>query len=61
MPTSTRSNNPGIAVAVQSDGKILLAGGGPTANDMPVSRLNKDGSLLNCPPDSALALGTAFS
>ena len=38
------ANNPGSAVAVQSDGKILVAGGG-TANGLAVSRLNTDGSL----------------
>ena len=38
------ANNPGIAVAVQSDGKILVAGGG-FANGLAVSRLNTDGSL----------------
>ena len=38
------ANNPGSAVAVQSDGKILVAGGG-FANGLAVSRLNTDGSL----------------
>jgi uncharacterized delta-60 repeat protein len=38
------ANNPGIAVAVQGDGKILVAGGG-LANGLAVSRLNADGSL----------------
>jgi uncharacterized delta-60 repeat protein len=38
------SDSPGAAVAVQSDGKILVAGGG-SGNSLRVSRLNRDGTL----------------
>ncbi|HEY2599991.1 MAG TPA: hypothetical protein VGI67_00435 [Thermoleophilaceae bacterium] len=38
------TDNPGVGVAVQSDGKILVAGGG-SGNSLRVSRLNTDGSI----------------